>query len=239
MNANQLKLALHFELSPIDEPDFMEISAVRNQVYQRIKRAILSGNLEPGTPLNFRAVAEVLNTSVMPVREAIHALSKEGAVEQRNNKTFSVIMLTIDEFRELKEIRLLLEGRAIKAAAAIIDQETIRRLEFYQTNIEKYSETNRMEYLVENYKFHFLIYRSSRMQKLMNFIEMAWLQYAPNLSHFADLSAREGGNIIHREMIQGLRAGDPEASYRALVDDINSAGKIIESKLMEKYELVK
>lgn len=236
MDVDQLKLALDPELSPANEPDFTEISAVRNQVYQRIKRAILSGNLAPGTALNFRAVADALDTSVMPVREAMHALAKEGAIEQRNNKSFSVIRLSVAEFRELKNIRLLLEGQAIRAAATLIDQKSIRRLEFYQSNMEKHFNTNRMEYLVDNYNFHFLIYRSSHMGRLVKLIEMVWLQYAPNLSHFVDLSARRGGNLIHRDMIRGLEKHHPEEAYAALAHDIEAAAEIIETKIQSDYE---
>lgn len=231
MDVNQLKLALDPELSPTNEPDFMEISAVRNQVYQRIKRAILSGNLAPGTMLNFRSVADALSTSVMPVREAMHALAKEGAVEQRNNKSFSVIRLNLDEFRELKNIRLLLEGQAIRAAATKIDEVSLRRLEYYLSNMEKYYNTSRMEYLVENYNFHFLIYRNSRMGKLVKLIEMVWLQYAPNLSHFVDHTARKGGNVIHHGMIAGLRNRQPEEAFRALAADIDAAAEIIEKRI--------
>lgn len=231
MNSEELRLALQPELSASSEPDFMEIAAMRNQVYHRIRRAILSGNLEPGTSLNFRAIADALETSVMPVREAMHALLKEGAIEQKNNKTFSVIKLELEEFRELKDIRILLEGRAIREATKHVDEHVIRRLEFYQENIEKYSHTSGLEYLEENYKFHFLIYRAAMMPKLLSFIEMVWLQYAPNLSHFIDERARTGGNTIHRDIIRHLRNRDVEKAHAALVHDIEAAAVFIEEVL--------
>ena len=227
LDTEELRRALRPQRSSMDEPDFADKLGARNQVYLRLRQAIICGNLSPGTVLTLRAISEVLGVSVMPVREAMHVLIKEGAVEQPNNKTFSIVKLTMEEFDELKAIRLVLEGRAIRKAAVQISDATIDRLTFYQSNIESLSKTDRKEYLVENYRFHFMIYRSANLPKLVSFIEMAWLQYAPNLSYYISQEARSKGNVVHRDMIAALSARDPEAAFNALKRDIDTASEIM------------
>ena len=53
-------------------------------VYQLLRNNLLCGRVEPGKPLTIRGLAEILHVSPMPVREALHRLACEGAVEVKN-----------------------------------------------------------------------------------------------------------------------------------------------------------
>lgn len=54
---------------------------VRQEAYQALREAILTGRLEPGTRLVERKIARQLGVSRTPVREAIRKLELEGLVE--------------------------------------------------------------------------------------------------------------------------------------------------------------
>ena len=62
-------------------------------VYQLLRNNLLCGRFEPGKPLTIRGLAEILHVSPMPVREALHRLACEGAVEVKNNRRVIVPLL--------------------------------------------------------------------------------------------------------------------------------------------------
>ena len=82
-----------------------------------LKQALLSGRTELGTTLTLRYFAEVLGTSVMPVREAIARLSAENALLVRLNCGIRVPLLDADAANEVWDLRLQLEGHAYRLAA--------------------------------------------------------------------------------------------------------------------------
>src|ERR1700738_4363481 len=67
-------------LGPVDN------TTLRERVYRALKQAILEGRFSPGETLPTRSLAEVLGTSVMPVRDAMLRLNAEGGVEGLPNR---------------------------------------------------------------------------------------------------------------------------------------------------------
>ena len=85
-------------------------------VYQLLRTNLICGKIAPGVPLTIRGLAETLDVSPMPVREALHRLACEGAVEAKNNRRVIVPMMTAEKFAELCEIRILIESHAAEKA---------------------------------------------------------------------------------------------------------------------------
>ena len=75
----------------------------------------MSGRLEAGVLLSIGSVAERLDVSITPVREALHDLAKDGLVEMRRNRGFIVRRPTPEELDQINEVRALLEVPAIRA----------------------------------------------------------------------------------------------------------------------------
>ncbi len=55
-------------------------------VYQLLRNNLMCGRIKPGIPLTIRGLAEILEVSPMPVREALHRFACESAVEVKNNR---------------------------------------------------------------------------------------------------------------------------------------------------------
>ena len=106
-------------------------------VYQLLRNNLLCGRIEPGKPLTIRGLAEILQVSPMPVREALHRLACEGAVEVKNNRRVIVPAMTAEKFSELCELRILLETHA---AAGNVDYVEENAEELLQRHIELLGE---------------------------------------------------------------------------------------------------
>ena len=92
--------------------------------YHRIRRAIVEGDYRPGERLVEQRVAEDLNLSRTPVREALRMLEAEGLVRIEPNRGAAVRLLSVDGINDLYELRARLESYAAELAAerATIEQ---------------------------------------------------------------------------------------------------------------------
>ena len=98
-----------FELLMIEKSDDMK---THQWVYLLLRNNLMCGRIGPGIPLTIRGLAQMLQVSPMPIREALHRLACEGAVEVKNNRRVIVPSMTAEKFKELSELRILLETHA-------------------------------------------------------------------------------------------------------------------------------
>lgn len=85
-------------------------------VFDYLKKKIITLSLKPGEPLNEGALSKELKTSKTPIREALQQLEKEGFVENVPGRGFFVSRISLNDIREIYEIREILECEAIKKA---------------------------------------------------------------------------------------------------------------------------
>jgi DNA-binding GntR family transcriptional regulator len=94
--------------TPVDE-----VPHLREQVYERIRRAIINGELKPGERLSTAALASNLGVSTMPIREAIRLLEDDGLVETSARRWTRVATITTEEAEQLYPLVGLLEEYAV------------------------------------------------------------------------------------------------------------------------------
>lgn len=88
------------------------------QAADRLRRAILQGELVPGTRLGIEALRDSLKMGASPLREALSQLAAEGMVQRLDGRGFRVASADPAEFHDLLETRCLTEGAALRAAIA-------------------------------------------------------------------------------------------------------------------------
>ncbi|MDY0884436.1 GntR family transcriptional regulator [Dongia soli] len=101
---------------------------LRASVYESLKGMIVTGDLQPGTRVTESELAERLNVSRTPVREALNRLEQDGLVVGRPRQGYTVKDFDLHTFREAFEIRELLDGYAAELATANIDAAGKERL---------------------------------------------------------------------------------------------------------------
>lgn len=84
----------------------------REIAYARIQDLIQTGRLDPERPLSERQLAERLRLGRTPVREAMQGLAREGLLEVIPTRGTYLRQPSIDEVREIYEVRLAIEGMA-------------------------------------------------------------------------------------------------------------------------------
>lgn len=203
---------------------------LRDQIYLRLRAAIMGGRFAPGQHLGITALAAAMNVSAMPVREALRQLVAEGALEMLPNRQVKVPKLTPESFRDILSVRLLLEGDAAARAAERHEPELLARLALWSEEMRaSFSEQDIPRYFSTNQTFHFDIYRAAQSDELMRHIEQLWLRTGPVIRL---VSLTEQGFVTseknHARIIAALKARDGEAAADAIRTDLGEAAQIIE-----------
>jgi DNA-binding GntR family transcriptional regulator len=202
---------------------------LQEQLYPRIREALLAGRFQPGERMKIRDLAAAWGTSPMPVRAALQRLVAEGALEGEQQRSVRVPAMTRERFQQISLVRLSLEGLAVEQAAPRIGEAEIERLHGCIVRMEQALEQRDVQgYLKDNSQFHMTLYRACGNPILLRMIESLWLQVGPFFNRLfteADLLLRL--NDFHEEVLQALRAGDGKGARAAIEQDLSFFGQFL------------
>ena len=122
----------------------------KDQVYQYLKTALIKGELHAGEIYSEQQLADQLNVSRTPVREAVLRLMNEGMLEVRANRGWTVRPVSEDDLREIVAARLAIEGYSIRWLAAEapepVRQKTLAHLSAVQEKSRPFIVGDRKHY---------------------------------------------------------------------------------------------
>ncbi len=125
---------------PLLEP-LPEEKNLSQKVFERVREAILAGELAPGSRLVERRLAEDLEVSHIPVREALARLVDEGLVERNARRGSWVAELTLEDLDEISTLRVVLEQFVVVRAQKRWNDVSARRLRALVNTMEKAAAT--------------------------------------------------------------------------------------------------
>lgn len=119
--------------APNDRRALSAITAesLRDKVVGSLKDAFFSGLLRPGEPIVERQIAQQMGVGSPAVREALITLEQLGYVKRVANTATYVNKFTVDEVRQLYELRIELELLALKWSKRKVTDEDLTILEGY------------------------------------------------------------------------------------------------------------
>ncbi|MFZ1813386.1 MAG: GntR family transcriptional regulator [Rhizobiaceae bacterium] len=209
------------KILPIDQ------SNLRESAYRALHAAFTRGEFAPGDVLSLRSLAEQLGISMTPVREAVRKLVAEGALIDTRSRTLLVPPFNRRRMTDLKSARLALESIVLEQAMDRIDAAGIEALAkiLEMPNAGEHRGPD----LVQNYNFHFTLYRHSGSEVLLPMVEALWLQYGAYLNLIINHEAANeiAEHQFHYEMIDALKFGDRKAAKAALANDIERSFRVL------------
>jgi DNA-binding GntR family transcriptional regulator len=102
---------------------------VRELAVQKLRSAIISGQLQPGQRLVEKDLCHLTGVSRTSIREALRILEGERLIRAPANKGPSVAVLTSEEASQIYQVRAVLESLAVRAAAIHATEEEIGKLD--------------------------------------------------------------------------------------------------------------
>ena len=151
--------------------DISSCKPLREIVFETIRGAIITGELQPGQRLMEVQLAEEMGVSRTPVRESIRKLELEGLVKMVPRRGAYVTPMSVNDLKEMMEIRRALEGLAAELAALNATAEEIAKLYAANQRFGESAMANDEEGIIKNdMDIHDIIYRASGNKKLLTMI---------------------------------------------------------------------
>jgi DNA-binding GntR family transcriptional regulator len=219
-------------LSPISR------ETLHDRVYAELRRSLIHGALATGEMLRIQELAEKLQTSTMPVREALARLVSEQALEALPNRSVRVPVINRERLEDLARARTLIEGQIVALALPNLTAAHFVRLRQLAGECEaafRSDDGDRARITSErNHAFHYYIYRAARSPVLIPIIESLWLQSGPYVRAAAILHHEHRdlpGAHHHWALIEAMERGDEQGAIKALTDDITRSFNLVRQRL--------
>ena len=178
--------------------------------------------MKPGTRIDQAQLAEDLNVSIVPVREALKSLDVEGFVTIVPRRGAFVTDISVNDMDELYEARQIIEGEAIfRAVPVMSDQDFAHLRELVNLMQKTTAERDVPEYVALNREFHLHIYNCLRNQYLVQVIQNLWER--SELYRYRYLFVTRNTDAIHQEhlaIIEACEARDQALARQKAMDHI-------------------
>jgi len=205
-------------------------------VYERVRTAILDGQLAPGAVMSQVALAEELGISRTPLREALRMLQSEGLVEGEHNRRVRVAPMTAADLEGLYVMRVTLEAEALRLSVPLLTPEHLARLEGYMAEMAHYAQAkDYRRWTVPHREFHRALTGPAgpRVNDLLGqLFDHAERYRRLHIGHGPSAWATAG----HREILDACKAGDRERSGALLAGHLARTGLEVSELLEPGYD---
>lgn len=203
-------------------------------IYRALRERILSNDIEPGTRLVMRSIANQYNASDIPVREALRMLERDGLVETVPYRGARVTTLTAREVEETYFIRSQLESIATGLAAERITDAELDQLELIMERLRGAVEAQDGPLFSEtNQEFHRRIIETCGNEMLRELTMDVWNRHSGFQRVFRMVPERLAiSQEEHEGIFAALRARDSEKAASLALLHKQSVGNSV-SKLVD------
>lgn len=202
----------------------------------RLRAAILEGELKPGDKINIERVAESFGISRTPIREALKALETEGLVQIQANRGAIVEPQVWQEIHHRYRMRSLLEGYAAELSCAKGDEKLIAALRDNCAQVKKASQTAKAVNMENarmiaelNRSFHRMIWVGSGSMTLVRFLEALDLPQSFNDSFYKEKNSRDVVWQHHEAIVDAFTAGDSRKASALMERHVQQAVELLAS----------
>ncbi len=197
-------------------------SRLADEVYQQILQAVLDRMIDPHQRIIQEDLADRMEVSRTPVREALLRLENEGVLMRVQPSGFKLREYTDEEVVQLYQARDAVEGYALGWLSQHSDSEDIRRLKRTIEQLEKSVQRSGMDYFKANRTIHKEFVIATGNSVLCDMFDVIW-----NRSRSYFLFSEFGDNELkkslegHLELCDVLHHKDEQLAIRKMKDHIH------------------
>jgi DNA-binding GntR family transcriptional regulator len=205
----------------------MDFRTKEEQVADFLREGIISGTFPRGSRLKQAEIAERLQLSITPVREALKLLEAEGYINGNSYRGACVVPFDATASKEVLELRLLLESRLIRGTAENIRAQDIVELRALADEFERaFDGGDRASARGVNYRFHRRLYSLADMPQTLHFVQILWARYPFDLINAVAGRGKDAAKE-HDEILDALSKGDASAAALAMRKHIESGWSLL------------
>lgn len=196
-----------------------------------LRDQITSGNIAAGAPVRPETIADELDISTTPAREALQALRAEGFLDLAPRRGFTVAKLDGNDIRDMFLVQAMVAGELAARAARNATPETIGALERVHRELIDAAERGDLAALEElNHQFHREINLAAGSPRLAHVIRLL-SRYAPRRFYASIPGWPETTVRDHHRLLEAIRAGDVDTVRRDMMEHVHHAGEQLASHI--------
>lgn len=221
---------------PIRAP-LQRTQPLKEQAYQAIRTAILSGEFTPGQRLIETQLAKMLQVSRTPIREALRLLQSEDLVVEEPHNVLRVATFTVADALQLYDCRIALEQLSVAAACQHATDTQLQKLSLLVTQAQKLvqgevSGLTNFQLLNLDYQFHRQLAESSGNLWLRSLLD----QVFDKMMLLRIQTIAQNRNVLeirfeHQRVYEAVRSHDPQAAKQAIYDHLVAAKTRVASEV--------
>lgn len=213
ISPKQVDSKYHADLQHVD------VRLLSKIAYKSIRDGISAGQVKSGEWLRQDVLAQQLGVSQATVREALNQLVSEGLAVHVPHKGVKVVTISVDDLRDIYDMRALLEGLANELAASQISQQGLSRMrELLPKTVVGADSQSTNTAREANRNFHWVAIRASGRSHLIRVLEQLWALIDPYMVYgrFWNVEQtqqeRIEGSVLdledHTRLVESLEARD-------------------------------
>ncbi|HJV98757.1 MAG TPA: GntR family transcriptional regulator [Arthrobacter sp.] len=207
--------------------------------YSELRQLILSGGLTPGSRISQYELADSMQMSITPLREAIRRLASEGLIVMDTHRDSRVASMSAAEARELLEVRLSLEPSATELAAARRTEADIAAMRAAAEKLLPVTRVWGEDAITVHREFHRAVYTASHNEVMIKLLDDLWDKSDRYRRIGLELPSGDEPRTIdlnqHHQILELVIAGDgPGAADLARTHIANSLTASVTGALEER-----
>jgi len=205
----------------------LDRTTTANRAAETLRNAILSGELVAGQVVRQEVLAARLGISRIPLREALRQLEGEGFVTSVPHRGVVVEELSLEDLREISEVRVALETHVLRLAIPAHDAVSLKRaqaaidaIDNAQDAIERWGELN--------WQFHEALYAPANRPRTLDLIRTYHAHSERYLRiHISVLKYKEKGQQEHRQLLKAVRDKDARRAMELMRQHVANVDDMI------------
>lgn len=185
-------------------------------VHDRLRAAILSGELEAGGAFSQAVLADEVGAGRTPLREALRLLQREGLVVAEPNRQVQIAPLSAEDFEEIYLVRIALETVAIRITVPTLTSDDLAELEACMAKMDYYAKgDDELGLRTPHRAFHHRLVAGLGSRGSAEIAEIADHSHRYRLA-FGGFGSSDERRAEHRAILDAATDGDPDRAAERL-----------------------
>lgn len=209
----------------------MEYKTKEERVADYLRESIIAGVYPRGSRLKQAEIAEQLNLSITPVREALKLLEAEGYIKRDSYRGASIVPFDAAASEEVLQLRLLLEAKLVQGAVEKATARDIEELHALEKEFEEaFASGDPALARGVNYRFHRKMYDIAGMPHTLHFVQILWARYPFDLINMSS-GRSDRATEEHKDVLEAICARDSSAAVLAMRKHIESGWEVLKASV--------
>lgn len=198
------------------------------QIYDGVKKDILTGVYKPNTILSEGGVAQHYGVSKSPVKKALHDLCDAGYLINYARKGYLVVNTNDADYSKLQQVRYAIEALTVSQLVRFATPEDIRELK----RIANLKEPTDPAYTTVNAQFHMAMAELTGNNHLVHCLRYLISEISLAYSYLETKNMPLEEQDCHLQLLEAIEARDRSLALKLLMDDLN------DDRISSRYEII-